>query len=125
MEFIKGFLSVINVHASCVLQRHLLHKRPDKIKLVTWDVGQQPPTIFIELSGLVWEDLRRAVPSLNLASIETAVERKLSGPKHRKLPMRRDRSKEFLPPSTAKEASRKRKRTPALEDNSSFILATY
>ncbi|KAK5624746.1 hypothetical protein RRF57_000462 [Xylaria bambusicola] len=82
-EFIREFLSTINVHASCLLQRHFLKKRPDQVKLIALGAGQHTPAIFIELSGVIWKDIKRMIGTLNLKLVQTAVEKKISGSKSR------------------------------------------
>ncbi|KAI0523699.1 hypothetical protein F5B22DRAFT_642801 [Xylaria bambusicola] len=83
-EFIKDFLSAINVHASCLLQRHFLKKRPEQVKLSALGAAdQRSPAIFIELSGVAWKDIRRMIGSLNLKLVQTAVDKKISGSQSR------------------------------------------
>ncbi|KAI1369375.1 hypothetical protein F5Y08DRAFT_334784 [Xylaria arbuscula] len=111
-EFIKDFLSAINIHSSCLLQRHLLHRR--KVELITEDIGQQPRAIFIDMHGLTWTDVKREICKIGLESIQAAVDKKLSGPKHRKPSTRLNSLEEppaELPPARAEGVSKERKRT--------------
>ncbi|KAJ8129971.1 hypothetical protein O1611_g3658 [Lasiodiplodia mahajangana] len=80
-QFIETFLSEMNVHVSCALQRHLLDIYPKKVALIPLEVGQQSPSIFIGLSHMKWSMIRRAVPKIsNLKSLQFAVNEGISGP---------------------------------------------
>ncbi|KAI1150214.1 hypothetical protein F4825DRAFT_452690 [Nemania diffusa] len=80
-QFIKTFLNEINIHSSCALQRHLLNIYPKKVTLRPPEVSQQPPNIFIELLGMRWKDIRRAIPKIHdLRSLQWAVNEGISGP---------------------------------------------
>ncbi|KAI0114047.1 hypothetical protein GGR51DRAFT_476083 [Nemania sp. FL0031] len=80
-QFIETFLSEMNVHASCALQRHLLDLYPKKVALIPLAVGQQSPNIFIGLSHMKWSMIRRAVPKINdLKSLQFAINEGISGP---------------------------------------------
>ncbi|RYC58551.1 hypothetical protein CHU98_g7657 [Xylaria longipes] len=52
LKFIEAFLlevNEVNIHVSCALQRYLLETYPKKVALISPEVGQQYPDIFVKL----------------------------------------------------------------------------
>ncbi|KAI0451468.1 hypothetical protein F5B21DRAFT_487171 [Xylaria acuta] len=84
LKFIEAFLDEINqvnVHVSCALQRYLLETYPKKVILITSEVRQQYPGIFIELVRISWNDIRRAIAKLrDLRIFQWASNDGISGP---------------------------------------------
>ncbi|KAI1125939.1 hypothetical protein F5Y10DRAFT_294213 [Nemania abortiva] len=109
-QFMKAFLSKINVHVSCALQRHLLDIYPNKAALVSLKVGQQPPIIFIRLGRMRWNDIRRAIPKItDLKSLQWAVDEGISGPLPTQI-SRQDPEYEDQSPSASSNPEAKQKR---------------
>ncbi|KAI0486531.1 hypothetical protein F4859DRAFT_373197 [Xylaria cf. heliscus] len=64
LKFIESFLdelTKVNIHASCAFQRYLLETYPKKVVLISSEVGQQSPDIFVKLVRMRWSDIRRAI----------------------------------------------------------------
>ncbi|KAI0438789.1 hypothetical protein F4803DRAFT_554699 [Xylaria telfairii] len=84
MNFIETFLgelNKVNVHISCALQRHLLETCPKKVALITSEVGQQHPDIFIKPVRMKWNDMKRAMEKLrDLKTFQWASNDGISGP---------------------------------------------
>ncbi|KAH8164265.1 hypothetical protein CIB48_g3977 [Xylaria polymorpha] len=84
MKFIETFLgelNKVNVHISCALQRHLLETCPKKVALITLEVGQQYPDIFIKPIRMKWNDMKRAMKRLgDLRTFQWASNDGISGP---------------------------------------------
>ncbi|KAI1108702.1 hypothetical protein F5Y14DRAFT_70355 [Nemania sp. NC0429] len=114
-QFIETFLSQINVHVSCALQRHLLEIYPKKVALISLDINQQPSTIFIKLGGMRWNDIRRGIPKIkDLKSLQLALDNAISGPTHEEIMRQRDR--EFR--ASAQELLSVGRNIPALPNSS-------
>ncbi|KAI0183279.1 hypothetical protein EV127DRAFT_447556 [Xylaria flabelliformis] len=82
-KFIKAFLDEItevNIHVSCALQRYLLEMYPKKVVLISSEVGQQRPDIFIKLVRVRWNDVRRAIAVKDLRAFQWASNDDISGP---------------------------------------------
>ncbi|KAI0401798.1 hypothetical protein F4802DRAFT_396194 [Xylaria palmicola] len=80
-QYIRSFLSKINVHTSCAFQRHLLGLYPNKVTLVDLGVCQQAPTIFIRFRHMRWIHIRYAVIQIeDLRVLQAASDEGLSGP---------------------------------------------
>ncbi|KAI0553623.1 hypothetical protein F4679DRAFT_529904 [Xylaria curta] len=83
LKFIEAFLDEItevNVHVSCALQRYLLEMYPKKIALISSEVSQQRPNIFIKLVRMRWNDVRRAISVKDLRTFQWASNDDISGP---------------------------------------------
>ncbi|TRX97553.1 hypothetical protein FHL15_001308 [Xylaria flabelliformis] len=83
LKFIEAFLEEItevNMHVSRALQSYLLEMYPKKIVLISSEVGQQRPDIFIKLVRVRWNDVRRAIAVKDLRAFQWASNDDMSGP---------------------------------------------